>query len=241
MKTRTFALILIPLLALALAACASGGGLTTTPAETPRTISVNGTGAITLTPDMATIQIGVNTENASAERAVAQNNQQADAIRAALDGFGIAAEDIQTSNFSIYPRQDYDINGQITGVSYVVQNTVTVTIRDLENFGRVLDAVVQAGANNIYGISFDVADREAAYAQALEAAMQNARARAEILAAAGGVTLGEVQTVNAYVGGGGVVQPYAEVRALDAAGGAVPVAPGTLEITLDVQVTFEIK
>ncbi len=238
MKLKTLSLFV--LLALVLTACGSGGGLTTTPAEQPRVISVNGTGVVTLTPDMATIQIGVNTENASAERAVAENTQQADAIRAALDGFGIAEEDIQTSNFSIYPRQDYDINGQITGVTYVVQNTVTVTIRDLDSFGRVLDAVVRSGANNIYGITFDVADREAAYALALEAAVANARARAEIMAAAGDVQLGEVVNINAYVGGGGGVV-YAETRALDAAGGAVPIAPGSLNITLDVQVVFGIK
>lgn len=231
------ALPLLFVLALVLSACGSAGGLATTPAEQPRLISVNGSAVITLIPDMAVIQIGVNTENNNAERAVAQNTQQATAIRAALDGFGIAAEDIQTSNFSIWPRQEYDINGQITGVTYVVQNTVTVTVRDLDAFGRVLDAVVKVGANNIYGISFDVTDREAAYAQALEAAMQNARARAEIMAAAGGVQLGEVYSANAYVGGGGVVQPYAETRALDS---SVPIAPGSLDISLDVHVSFAI-
>ncbi|TAK13132.1 MAG: DUF541 domain-containing protein [Anaerolineae bacterium] len=242
MNRKRLSLILIPVLALALAACGGATPLgTTTPAEQPRLISVNGTGVITLTPDIARIQIGVNTENASAQQAVAENNQQSEAIRATLDGFGIAAEDIQTSNFSIWPRTDYDFEGQITGTTYVVQNTVTVTIRDLATFGEVLDAVVGSGANTIYGITFDVADREAAFAQALEAATENARARAEILAAAGGVQLGDVYSISAYVGGGGVVQPFVDdMRAL-AADAAVPIAPGSLDIQLDVQVTFEIK
>jgi uncharacterized protein YggE len=242
MKKKVIFLTLAVIAAAALSACAS----TTAPAAASgekelRTISVNGTGTVSLTPDMAIVQIGVQTEAADSQEAVAANNAAANLIMAAMSELGIEEGDLKTTNFSVYPRTRYDDNGEIIDVTYTVNNTVQVTVRQLDLLGDVLNEAVLAGANNIGGIQFDLSDREAAYTQAMEQAMANARARAEVLAGAGEVEIVGVQTINAYIGGGGIIarNTFAEAGI----GGAqnVPVSSGEMEITVEVNVTFEIN
>ena len=120
-----------------------------------RQVSVLGHGEVKARPDTATIQIGIDTEAANAKDALAQNNTQAQALQQKLAELKIDTKDIQTSNFSISPTYGND-GRQVTG--YRVSNVVTVTIRNLDSAGTLLDQVVQAGANNIYGISFSVDD-----------------------------------------------------------------------------------
>jgi len=124
----------------------------------------------------------------------------------------------------------------------VVNNTVTVTVRDLENVGSVLDAAVQAGANNINGIQFDIADREAAQQQAMTAAMENAQARAEVLAESAGVQLGDILSLQSYLGSSTPV-PYGKGydMAVQEAAMSVPVSPGEMQIMVDVSVVYEIR
>ncbi len=211
--------------------------------QEPRTISVSGNGTISIEPDIAYINIGVQTEGENAEEAVASNNEQTQQLFEALTSAGIAENDIKTSNFSIYPRQEYDIQGQPTGaVTYVVDNSVLVTVRDLTTIGAVLDAAVQAGANSIYGIQFDVEDREAAQQQAMTAAVENARERAEVLASAADVTLGEVISIQSYLGGSNPI-PYGGAYAMsaDMATESVPVSTGEMQIMVDVSVVYEIQ
>lgn len=214
-----------------------------TPNQEPRTLSINGNGTISIEPDTATINIGVQTEGVDAQEAVASNNQQSQALIDALTSAGVAENDIQTSNFSIYPRQEYDAQGQPTGeITYVVSNTVSVTVRDLENVGSVLDAAVKAGANNIFGIQFDIEDREAAQQQAMTAAMTNAQARAEVLAEAAGVELADILSLQTYLGGSSPI-PYGSGydMAVQEAAMSVPVSPGEMQIMVDVNVIYEIR
>jgi len=244
MNTRYKIITIISLLAVGLAACGPAAGGTTTPPT--RSISVNGIGKVTLKPDMATVFIGVYTEKEDAEQALAENNRQTEAVMEALKAFEISEDDLQTSNFSIYPRYNYDPMGQITETVYVVQNTVQVTLRDLNKLGEVLNTVVDSGVNTISGINFDLSDRESANMQAMELAVQNARQRAEALAAAAGAKLGDVQQLNTNIYGGGIYMPFSEM-AMDKGGGgmgmgaAVPVSPGQLEISVDVYISYEIK
>jgi uncharacterized protein YggE len=205
-----------------------------------RTISVNGTGNISLNPDIATISIGVHTENKDAQQAVSDNNAQAQQVTSALTAAGIAAKDIQTSNFSITPRQEYDNNGTVTGVTYVVDNNVQVTVRNLANLGSVLDSVVQAGANNINGIQFSVEDPTDAYNAALQAAVNDAHSRAEALAQAAGVELGAVQTITSTISGG-PTPVFRELAAAPSAVAEVPISPGQTQITVDVGVVYAIR
>jgi len=209
--------------------------------QEPRTLSVNGNGTITLEPDIASINIGVQTEGANAQEAVNSNNEQSQQLFRALSGVGIADEDIKTSNFSIYPRQERDNEGQPTGITYVVNNTVSVTVRDLDQIGSILDSAVQVGANTINGIQFDVEDREAAQQQAMVAAVENARARAEVLATAADVSLGDVLSIQTYLGSATPI-PYEKTFAMaDTAASSVPVSPGEMQIMVDVSVVYEIQ
>jgi uncharacterized protein YggE len=202
-----------------------------------RQVTVVGHGEIKGRPDTATIQIGVETEAPVAKDALAKNTEQATALQAKLKDLGVAEKDIQTSNFNIYPTYAAD-GRQITG--YHVSNSVIVKIRDLAQAGNLLDQVVQAGANSINGISFSVDDPNALLGQAREQAMQNARARADQLAKAGGAAVGDVLVITENVGS----QPptpmmYAAPEAADSK--AVPVQAGEQSFTIDVQVTFALR
>lgn len=240
MKQKFFFIALTFLSVVALAACAPAAAASAPSTTQPRSISVNGTGTVTLTPDMATISIGVSTQNAEATTAVNENNRLSQQVLDTLKSKGIADADITTTNFSIYPQQNYDSSGQPTTITYVVQNTVDVKVRDLAKLGDILDSVVQSGSNSINSIQFDVADRESANQQALQAAVANAKSRADILAQAAGVTLGSAQTISASISTGGPIVQFD--RALSAAApSSVPISTGSMTISVDVSVVYEIK
>ena len=108
--------------------------------------------------------------------AVDKNNQKSTAIIDAIKELGVSAEDIQTSNFSVYDSREYDpITGKETGTIYMVDNSVVVTLRDLAKMSSLLDDSISAGANNINSVSFDIADKTAAVQQARLLALENAR------------------------------------------------------------------
>jgi uncharacterized protein YggE len=241
MSKKTTIYTLIAIIAVSLSACASAASPASGDANL-RSISVNGTGMITLSPDMAVVSIGVQTQAVEAQSAVDENNAIVAEITSAMTELGIAEEDLKTTNFSVYPNTRYDEEGNIGDISYMVNNSVEVTVRDLEIIGDVLSESVATGANNIHGIQFDVADRESAYAEAMELAVENARGRAEVLAGAGEVAIQEVHTISTYIGGGRLFNGSRnmEFAVADGAGG-VPVSPGEMEIVVDVTVVYEIK
>lgn len=210
------------------------------PAET---ITVVGQGSVSIRPDIARVSIGVETSGEAISEAVAENETRMQALLAALEEAGIEEKDIQTMNYSIqldrYPEPMPRVE-PATGEPiplYRVSNMVNVTIRDLESVGDVLDAVVEAGANNIWGITFAVDDPSAAQADARADAIEDAQARASALAELSGVALGPVMSVSEVVGGTSVPMPVAVERA--AAGGSI--SPGELEIGYQVQVTYFIE
>jgi len=251
MKTKTlsigFTVSTIAILAAAalLSGCASRAfAQTETPAsvEQPvRTVTVSGSGKVYLTPDIAYVTIGVHTEGYDATKAVAENNQSAQEVIDTLKAMGIDSKDIQTTNFSIYPQQEYDTDGKPTGeIKYVVDNSVFVTVRDLGQIGEVLDETVKSGANSISGIQFDVADKTAAQAEARKAAVINASTKAQELAEAAGVTLGQVMTISESTSG--VPTPMYDVRASVAmAESSVPVEAGQMTLMIEVNIVYQIK
>jgi len=220
------------------AAVAQGQGTEMTP---PRTLSVNGTAQVFLTPDIAYLSIGVHTENENVAEAVASNNTQAQQVIDALKAAGIDEKDIRTSNFSIYPSQQYTPEGQVKASVFVVDNTVYVTIRDITGLGEILEASVASGANNITGIQFDVADKTSALSEARKAAVANAKAQATELAQAAGVELGPIHSINVY---NSYPMPVYESKAMggmDMAQSFAPISPGQLNLTVDVNVVYEIR
>jgi uncharacterized protein YggE len=239
MKTKFLFLIGVLVLGTLLAACGPST-VTLQPQPPQRTITVTGTGMVTLTPDIAYITIGVHSQDASASVAMTANNTSAQAVIAAIKAAGVADKDIQTTNFSISPQQQYDKNGNITGILYMVDNSVYVTVRDLTRLGGLLDSSVNAGANTINSISFDVADKTDALSQARLAAVANAKKQADELTGATGVTLGAVQTISYY---DSTVPVAVQVprAALEASGSNVPVQSGSMQITTTVTIVYEIK
>ncbi len=244
-KTLLIGLLLLATLGLfVLSGCAVPAQAQPT-SETPHTISVTGSGIAYGAPDLATLQVGVQSRHGDAGLAVDENTRRMNAIVAALKELGLEEKDIQTTNFSVYPQQDYDPQtGQPTGqVTYIVDNTVSLTVRNLSRVGEVLGKATAAGANNIYGISFGVSDPASLEAEARAKAMADAKARAEQLAQAAGVTLDTPMTISEYLSGGPI--PFALDNAVLAegrgAGAPVPVSAGQLQITLQVNVTYVIR
>lgn len=237
---------IIPLLGLALSACGPSGPTTivANPQPPQRTLNVTGTGMVTLTPDIAYVNIGVHNEMATATEAVAANNTQTQQVADSLKASGVDPKDIRTANFSIYPNVQYDPQtSQKIGTTYVVDNTVYVTVHNLDKLGDLLDAAVKAGANSVNSIQFDLADKSAALKDARDKAVKDARSQAEGLAATSGVKLGDLQNVNFNnmiptpimesfgKGGGGAAEAAA----------TVPVSPGQMILTVTVNMTYEIK
>ena len=207
--------------------------------QTPGTISVDGTGTVLVTPDTASITVGVSTSSTTLADAQSQATTQMTAIINELKAQGIDEKDIQTSNYSVNIVQNYDNKGnpgEITG--FQVSNQVTVTVRNLDKVGTILDAVVAKGANTIYGINFFVADPSQAQAQARKLAVQNAIDQAKELADAAGVKVGRILSISSGAVSSPSPVPYGMGVAADKA--SVPVQAGTSAISIDVQVTFEI-
>jgi hypothetical protein len=203
-----------------------------------RQITVVGQGEVKGKPDTATVQIGVDTEAPTAQEALNQNTAQTQAVQAKLKELGIAEKDMQTSNFSIFPA--YDADGQrVTG--YRVSNMVSVTIRNLDQTGILLDQVVQVGANSVYGISFSVDDPKVLFDQAREAAMQDAKERATKLAQAGGASIGDVLVITENIGAESPIPLAMPAMAEAADRAAVPVQPGEQSFNLSVQVTYALR
>jgi uncharacterized protein YggE len=238
------------LLALALLAVALVGFTTVQAApsgisqDPSRYITVVGRGEVSLVPDIARISVGTEVAGATVSEAKAEVDSRMEAILAALKDLGIAEEDIQTSHYSIYlerePVRRVEMEegvSQEEGGMYRVSNMLRVTIRDIEQVGEVLDAVVGAGANQMYGVTFTISDDLEWQSEAREKAMIDARARAEELAGLADVELGDVLSVSEVVGSSPV---YVEMEAAAMRGGG-GITPGELEFGSQIQVTFAIQ
>ena len=240
--------LFIAILALALVGCnaAQAGGTAAPLAQTGSTVSaggitVVGQGTAYGQPDQATVVVGVETFAATVAEATTQNQTTLDNVMAALTAAGIAAEDIQTTNYSLYAEQTYGENGPTGIAGYRVSNQVNVKIRDIALISDVLAAVTEAGANAIYGVNFSVADPAALEAEARALAMQDAANRAASLAELGDVSLGEITVISEVVGT--PIMPYGGGGfAMEQAASAAPgISPGQLSYQVQVQVTYGIQ
>ena len=237
MRTKFVIPTIILLAAFALSSCSASVQLGQTQ---PRTLNVTGNSQVILTPDVAYVSIGVHSEAETAKAAVAANNSASQAVIEAIKSQGVDAKDIQTTNFSVYQQQKYSPTGEDLGTYFMADNTVYVTMRDITKIGDILDASINAGANTIYGITFDVQDKEAAMTMGRDQAMADAKAQADQLSAAAGVTLGDVQNISYYSSTPSPI--YYDTKAAGVGGGAsVPVSPGQLTMTVAVNVTYGIK
>ena len=207
----------------------------------PRTITVLGEGTVATQPDVAQIQVGVEVKGDNAQEASAEAAETMDAILAALTKAGVATKDIQTTGYNIYVEQRTGPDGATTDeVIYHVGNSVSVTVRDLDTVGDVLDAVIAAGANSIYGVNFSVDDPDEVMAEARSLAAEDALVRAEELAGLHGVALGEVVSISEVVNGMAVPMYDSVNASMGLGSGAGPISPGELEMTARLQVVYAI-
>jgi uncharacterized protein len=207
----------------------------------PRTIALAGHGETRQAPDMAMITLGVVTSAATAREAVDGNNAAMTAILDTLVAAQIEARDIQTSNFTVNPRYDYNNNTQPPKVvGYDASNNVSVTVRNLADVGAVLDKVVSAGSNQINGIAFSVSKPEAAEDEARKLAVADAKRKAEVYAVASGVKLGAIMSITENIGYQPPPQPFAKSMRAEASAD-VPVQGGEQVIAVDVNISWEIE
>jgi uncharacterized protein len=195
------------------------------------TITVTGNGTVDATPNQASFDFGVTTNGTTAAEALSRDSAQARAIIDALKKAGVASSDIQTTQVSLWPQTSRD-GLRITG--YQASNSVNVTA-PLAKSGSLVDAAVAAGANNVGGPNLDTADTASLYNQPLTQALDKAKAKAQVIARAAGLTLGKVLKV--HEGGAATPIVYGEAFAA-AAKAAPPIEAGTQKIQASVTVTY---
>jgi hypothetical protein len=236
--------VLALVLALAAVACSEGDtNVLTGPQETAG-LQVSGHGEVQAQPDTAFITLGVQVTAKNVAEARDAAARAADRVISSLKKNGVDEKDIKTTNYSIQPQYVYDNNGReprITG--YTITNTVEAKVRKLDSLSKVIDDATLAGGDNarFQGVRFDIENNEKLLEQAREAAMKNAKAKADQLAKLGGVTLGKPISISETQSSNPPPKLAAESFAAPAAGGqATPIQPGTGSVTVDVVVRWGI-
>ena len=219
---------------LAVPAWGASGRAGDTTATTQPQITVNGSGSVNAVPDIAIWTFSVTSRAATARDALKNNGNEMRKVIAALKANGIASADLRTSQVSLGARTNQDGTAVI---AYEASNSATAKVRKQAATGDIVDAAVEAGADNVNGPSFVVSNQAALYRQALQGAFEDAKAKATRLAQAGGLTLGKAIVISEQ----GSSQPpifYAAGAAKAAALDSTPVEAGESEITATVTITF---
>jgi len=233
---------------MAFVGCASGNPTTGTISMNSQQqgIWVNGTGEVTATPDLAILRLGIESQEDTVALAQEKSSLAMDGVMQALKDNGLEDKDIQTSYFNIQKMTRWvGEKGEEEVIGYRVTNMVTANIRDMENVGGIIDDVVVAGGDltRIDGISFTVEDPTAFQAEARELAVADAEAKAEVLAKAAGVELGNPTyiTESSYTPYPVYRDSYAVPEAISAGMPATAISPGEMDITINVQVAYDIN
>ena len=210
------------------------------PGPGPAVISVSGQGRADVAPDMAVVNIGIVTTGKTAQLAQAENARVASDVTAALGQLGIFSKDIQThyTMSPVYEKGDYR-----KAVGYRANNTVTVTVNDVAKAGQVIDAALKSGATDVNGLSFGLKDAKSVRNTALQMAVQDARSKADAIAAALGVKIVGIQNVKED-GGNFARYEVANARLAKLDGAAMadtPVNAGTVEVNAEVHIDFQIQ
>jgi hypothetical protein len=233
---------LLAALSLALVALAGCGEAATTSAAAgpaANTVTASGAGTAQAVPDTAEMSFGVTTMSPNAKTALDEASKVAEQIAAAVKKQGVAGEDIQTQDVSVYP-QTVDQDGKQIVTGYQASLSVSVKVRDIAKLGEVISAANAAGANSISGPSFTVADPAPARAEAIDEAVADARKSAEAMAEAAGKSVGEVLSMSSS-DVGMIPGPMYRAEAMDAGAESVPIEPGQLDISASVVVVFELE
>jgi uncharacterized protein YggE len=248
----TALVLLVFVVGAGLSGCTSGGAVaqdikpvSVSVNNSQQGIWVNGEGKVTVTPDIATVSLGVSSQSPTVAQAQSQAAIAMDKVMTALTSNGVAKNDIKTQYFNIQQMTRYDNNTQQSVVTgYMVSNTVTAKIRVVEKTGSIIDAVAVAGGDftRINGVGFSVEKPEQYYSQARELAIRDARAKADQLAKLAGVTLGGATSISENTVSNPVPYPAPVMRSQAAGmGSTTSISPGETDITLSVQIAYAIK
>lgn len=212
-----------------------------TPSITGTRLEISATGEVTRVPDVALISAGVVTRANTAVGAIQDNAARMERVVAALKRAGIAERDIQTSSINLNPEYRYGENQPPQLVGYTASNQVTVRFRDIRSSGRILDALVAEGANQINGPSLTIDKPESALDEARVKALANGRERADLYARALGKRV--VRLVSVSETGGRSVpppMPYARAQIAEAAA-KTDILPGEQELQVNLEMVFELQ
>ncbi len=202
-------------------------------------ITVSGVGEASAAPDIVELDVGVSVLADTVQDATRIAAERAEAVSSTLTAGGVASEDMATTEYSIRPEYDYSTNNQRL-LGYRVSNTVRAKLRHITSTGPLLDSISSAGGDEsrVNGLSFGVADETSLLARAREAAWNDARAKAEQLAALSGHTLGKASSISETIQG--PVLPMPRMMAADMASerASTPIQPGTSSVTVTLQVDF---
>ena len=242
LRNRYATAALLAALSLALVALAGCGETATTAAGATtavNTVTASGAGTAQAAPDTAEMSFGVTTTSSNAKTALDDASKIAEQIASAVKKQGIADEDIQTQDVSVYP-QTVDQDGKQVITGYQASLSVRVKVRDIAKLGEVISAANAAGANTINGPTFTIDDPAPARAEAIDEAVADARKSAEAMAEAAGKSVGEVLSMSSSDVGLVAGAMYSQA---DMAGAArdVPIEPGQLDISANVVVVFELE
>jgi len=206
-----------------------------------KTIDVTGTSTIKKPADKASLSVGIETQDINAQDAESKNREVSDAIYASLQELGLTSEDYQTQSYNIYPNRDWQTGSNITG--YTVTHMINIDTDKIDTVPEILSKVVEAGANNIYGIQFTLDDqtKELARAEAYKQATDSARIKAEAIASGLNVEITEIVRVSDtsidYV-------PYfrnvamADVMESSSGGSSLQIESGSVEVTSSVSISY---
>lgn len=203
-----------------------------------RILRVNGTGTVQVRPDVATVSIGVVTQDQNLEKAQQENAAIIDKVRRSLVAADVAEESIQTADYFIFPEYDY-VDGKQEFRGYQVTHTWKVKIDEIGNTGYIIDTAVANGANRVTNIEFTVKNPQENYQEALRIALGNALGHAQTIANTLRLNLDQTPVKVTEIGAspGGPVQPFSKTQVLGAA--STPIEPGTQEMVAKVEAQFQ--
>lgn len=208
--------------------------------QEPKTITVNAEGQVTVTPDTARINISVVTDGKTADEVQQRNTETMNKVIEYVKGAGVESKDIKTTFYNLYPKYDY-IGGRQIPAGFTLTQSAEIKIRDLKKVGELITGTVAQGANQVQGVEFFVDDPDKFRMEARKEAFDKAQAKAKELSKLAGVRLGDVVTFSESSFG----QPpifYEKAYGLGIGGGGAPdTQPGSQEITVSVNVVFEIR
>ncbi|WP_196591165.1 SIMPL domain-containing protein [Pectinatus frisingensis] len=206
----------------------------------PRTISVEGESSFYVTPDQASVEIGIETTGTTAADASRKNAAVMTDIQNALYGIGFTQKDIKTASYDFYPVYDKDNSQRITG--YKAENTVVVTTNDINNVGSIIDTAVKNGASNVNSVKFSLKDVQKYKDSALKAAVIDAKQKSKAIAGELGKSIVNVVSAsesNIYVENRAAGVSFKAMNADMAA--PTPISAKDLQVSARVSVTFEIN